>query len=168
MYARPLWIIATGESRLNEPIDELKEEGHMVMGINRILEETPINYWHSQDVSPYVSYFQSIRGTGITAIIPDDASQVLGNMLRYRRDMIPQLGSGFTGLFLGACLGFDPIYLVGFDYHQGGSKKYYGQVHDGVTQFKERFKTTVYNTAKKSLLTEFPYRSFDDCRHGEC
>ena len=169
IYANPLWIIATGESRFEVPVGELKEEGHIVMGINRVINETPLNFWHGQDVWAFISDFQSIRGTGIVALIPDDAGALLGTVFKYRREMIPALGSGMTGLFLGASLGFNPIFLVGFDFHQGGSPRYEGQIHEGVVKFKEKFPDVdVYNTSKTSKMKQFPYRSFDDCRHGEC
>ncbi len=168
MYANPLFIVATGESRFEVPIGELKGEGHMVMGINRVINEIPLNYWHGQDVWTFNHDFQSRRGTGVVGLIPDDAGALKGNVFKYSRGMIPALGSGMTGLFLGACLGFDPIYLVGYDYHHNGSPKYDGQIHGGVTAFKERFpEVEVLNTSKTSKMTQFPYRSFDDCRHGE-
>lgn len=165
MYARPLWIVATGESRFEYPVDELKDEGHMVMGINRVIRDTPINIFHTQHPSDYRADFQSIRGTGIMAIIPNDEGRYLGSWMSYSRDMIPMAGSGMTGLYLGAMMGFDPIFLVGYDYHQGGTPKYNtGQF----ATFKEDFsKVKVYNTAQGSRLKGFPFRHFKDCRHGE-
>jgi hypothetical protein len=165
MYARPLWIIATGESRLLHPVNELKEEGHMVMGINRVIRETPLNLFHTQHGSDYAHDFQRIRGTGVTAIVPADEGRYLGYSMTYSRDMIPHAGSGLTGLYLGAIMGFDPIFLVGYDHHQGGTPKYNT---DQYAPFREDFSgIAVYNTAHGSKLEVFPYRSFEDCRHGE-
>ena len=149
------------------PVGELKAQGHTVMGINRVIRDTPINIFHTQDTSSYLHDFQSIRGSGILAVVPSNATGLLGDVFMYNRGMIPQLGSGFTGLFLAAILGFDPIFLIGYDFHHNGTDKYYSQVHDGVGPFKERFDTEVFIATKGSKMTQFPYRSFDDCLNGD-
>jgi hypothetical protein len=170
MFARPLFLIATGESRHEYPIGELKEEGHFVMGINRVVREVPLHFAHFQDVSDYCEDVVKYQDQCI-AVVPGESPMVQMNekvvTFRYPRTRIPQSGSGMTGLHVAALMGFDPIYLVGYDYTINGVERY---VHDcqKAVEFKKNFDTEVFNCSKKSKLTHFPYRSFDDCRYGEC
>ena len=155
MYARPLFLIATGPSREEHPIAELKEEGHFVMGINRVVREIPLSIFHCQDVSDYAEDVIKHQDNCV-ALIPGDSPMLkMGpgvTVLRYPRTRIPQAGSGMTGLFLAANMGFDPIFLVGYDYNVNGNGRYQHDLNRWPL-FKETFPSTrVFNTSKRCLF----------------
>lgn len=128
----------------------------MVMGINRVIRDTPLHIFHTQHIEVYMHDYLSKRGV-MLGIFPSEGATVDGHVFRYQRHIMPgPFGSGLTGLYLAAMMGFDPIYLVGYDLERGDP-----------SHFVKKFPIKVFNVNQGSKLKAFPYRSFEDCRHGE-
>lgn len=171
MYARPLFLIASGPSRKEFPIGDLKGEGHFVMGINRVVREIPLTHSHFQDVNVFAKDVVKYQDSCMV-VIPGDSPMVEMNdrivVFRYPRTRIPRVGSGMTGLFLAGLMGFNPIFLVGYDYNDGIGHDHYSQDMHRLKEFNGRFpEVEVYQVSKRSSFKMCKFRSFEDCRHGE-
>ena len=171
MYIKPLFLVATGPSRHDYPIEELKAEGHFVMGINRVANEIPLNIAHFQTVPDYILSAERFQ-EGCLFVIPDnfniDIEPSSKNfVMRYTKNHTPKVGSGITGLFIAASMGFNPIFLIGYDNTTArGNEIYIGDL-ELMEEFKKRHNTTLYNCNLKTRFQGSKYLPFEECRHGE-
>lgn len=107
-----------------------------------------------------------------------------------KRDIIGKT-SGVSGLHHAVLRGFDPIFLMGYDYWEdkngshcytnkhayywdhkkpgdGPDERYmvYRRSMPGFDTIRNHYDTEIYNLSESSMVEAFPYKSFEDCING--
>ena len=165
-FMRELYLVASGPSTT----DLTKYlSSQMVMAINHAIFHVDSQLAHWQDGI----FDQRLHDYTGMAIIPSNTELPRCRHLVYHEGSVPKRNSGVTGLYLACRMGFDPIYLIGYDYYgqgfneqQTNSRLIYESGFHDLGIIHKTYDTSIYNLSAQSRCDVFPKITIGDALGG--